>query len=167
MDIVFVLLGWCRYHNGASVPLKCCPDNGLASHTFREGASSFTETLSWPQTLFPLAALIPCPAKLSSRDATAVSFDAFHSGIRNCIESTWGQSPPAFLTPSLSSHTDTVRGFISEVLWCSSMETSWQFAAALESHKRSWKLDGNQEIFCQVPCPCYCLRQCESLASPC
>lgn len=94
MDIVFVVLGWCRDHNGSSVPLKCCSDNGLASHAFREGASSFTETLSWPQTLFPLAALIPCPAKLSSRDAVAVSFDVLHSGFRNCFESTWGQESP-------------------------------------------------------------------------
>lgn len=88
MDIVFVLLGWCRYHNGSSVPLKCCWDNGLASHAFREGASNFTETQPWPQTLFPLSALIPCPAKLSSRDVVAVSFDVLHSGFRNCFEST-------------------------------------------------------------------------------
>lgn len=26
---------WCRHHNGASVPLKHCSDNGLASHAFR------------------------------------------------------------------------------------------------------------------------------------
>lgn len=94
MDIIFVLLGWCRYHNGSSVPLKRRLDNGLASHAFREGASSFTETLSWPQTLFPLAALIPCPVKLSSRDTVVVSFDGFHSGFWNCFKSTWGHKSP-------------------------------------------------------------------------
>lgn len=104
MDIVLVVLGWCRDHNGSSVPLKCCSDNGLASHAFRKGASSFTETLSWLQTLFPLAALIPCPAKLSSRDAVAVSFDVLHRGFRNCFESTWGQESPFPPYCLLSSH---------------------------------------------------------------
>lgn len=116
MDIIFVLLGWCRYHNGSSVPLKCCSDNGLASHAFREGASSFTETLSWPQTLFPLAALIPCPAKLSSRDAVAVSFDALPSGFRNCFESTWGHKPPCLPSPFPRSSHASIKSSISEVL---------------------------------------------------
>lgn len=97
MGIAFLLLGWCGYHNGSSVPLKCCSDNGPASHAFGEGASSFTETQSPPQTLFPLAALIPCPAKLPSRDAVAVSFD--RGGFRNCFKSTWGQRYPCPPSP--------------------------------------------------------------------
>lgn len=134
MDIIFVLLGWCRYHNGSSVPLKCCLDNGLASHAFREGASSFTETLSWPQTLFPLSALIPCPAKLSSRDVVAVSFDALHSGFFEiALRAPEDRSPTALSTLSLSSHTDS-KSFISGVLQHSSMETSWQLAIMLKSN---------------------------------
>lgn len=116
MDIFFVLLRWCKYHNGSSVPLKCCLDNGLASHAFREGASSFTETLSWPQTLFPLAALIPCPAKLSSRDAVPVSFATLHSGFfAIALRAPEDRSPTALSTLSLSSHTDS-KSFISGVL---------------------------------------------------
>lgn len=88
VDIVFVLLGWCGDQNGSSVPLKCCSDNGLASHAFGEGASSFTETQSPPQTSFPLAALIPCPAKLPSRDAVAVSLHALCAGRPHCFRIT-------------------------------------------------------------------------------
>lgn len=115
MDIVFVLLGWCRYHNGSSVPLKCCSDNGLASHAFREGASSFTETLSWPQTLFPLTALIPCPAQWSSRDALlflSMPPQWFSKLLREHLRT----EVPVFPTLSLSYHIDIVKSFISKVL---------------------------------------------------